>query len=107
MNEFDFILDFVSKRYEVSKRSIMSRSREKDIAIARLCLYYLLHHAAQWPLLRIAQHTKRDHTTVLYGVRRFKELGGNLYIDIEAVRKQLIDDLIVRFRKNGDVKPCA
>ena len=58
----------------VSVKAIMSPNQERRVAHARFAAYVALRDRGL-SLPQIGHFFKRDHTTVLHGLRRAKELG--------------------------------
>lgn len=58
-----------SRAFEIPIRALLGRGRQKSIARARLALYAGLYRACETSYPEIGRLLKRDHTTVLYGVR--------------------------------------
>lgn len=66
--------------YGVDIRDVMSRKRDAPISRARQRCYVELHKrgvrcSGKMSLLYVARFFSRDHTTILHGIRRSKELG--------------------------------
>lgn len=63
----DKTLDTVCQVCGVSKKEIMSRSRQKEIASARQILMYLLKEELEMSYPAIGKFFQRDHSTALHG----------------------------------------
>jgi len=90
----DLIINMVSDHMGIPYNDIVSSKRSKDIATARqivmlLCRKHLAHHS----LKQIGNALGgRDHSTVLSGLERIKELmdnDPNLRISVEAIDKKI------------------
>ncbi len=90
----DLIINLVSDHMGVPYNDIISTKRSKDIVIARQIVMLLCRkHLELYSLDQIgAALGGRDHSTVLSGVKRIKELmenDSNLRITIEAIDKKI------------------
>lgn len=56
--------------FEVPRREIISRCRMPAVARARLALYAALYQACETSYPELARYLRRDHTTILIGVRK-------------------------------------
>lgn len=57
------------RAFEVSPRAVISRLRLPAVVRARQALYAALYRTCESSYPQIGRLLKRDHTTVLYGVR--------------------------------------
>jgi chromosomal replication initiator protein len=77
----------------VEKAEIMSKSRQKDIAIARQILMYLLKEELDMSYPAIGKFFKRDHSTALHGhkaIIKKKALDSKLNQKINFIKQSLI-----------------
>lgn len=90
----DLIINMVADHMNIPYNDIISPKRSKDIVIARqivmlLCRKHLAHHT----LTQIGDALGgRDHTTIINGLERIKELmdnDSNLRITVEAIDKKV------------------
>lgn len=56
--------------FEVPRREIISRCRLYSVTRARLALYAALYRACETSYPELSRYLQRDHTTILYGVRK-------------------------------------
>ena len=71
---YDIVHD-VCRRHKLTKTQVFSRCRKREINRARWEIWYLARENMSLSLPTIGKRTGGfDHTTVLHGVRKFKEL---------------------------------
>ena len=63
------IVDYICKRYEVSKVELLSKKKTLDIVRARNIIHNLLSEKYKMNLTNIGRYFKQDHTTVLHSIR--------------------------------------
>ena len=63
------IVDYICKRYEVSKVELLSKKKTLDIVRARNIIHNLLSEKYKMNLTNIGRHFGQDHTTVLHSIR--------------------------------------
>ena len=66
----DLIIDTVSEYYGLGPQLLRGNSRKKEIAIARHVAVYLTREMTGLSLPRIGDAFSRDHSTVLYAIRK-------------------------------------
>jgi len=66
------ILLEVCAEFDVSLFDILSPRRDAPTTRARMKAYYRLKNETTWSLPQIGRLMRKDHTSVLHGVRRFK-----------------------------------
>ena len=66
-----------AKVFEVPYREILSKIRVPSITRARLALYAALYDACQTSYPEMAWRLKRDHTTLVYGVKRARAMAAD------------------------------
>lgn len=78
----------------ISVSRIRSRERTEDVSAARQAVFWGLRELAGWSLPQVGQALDRDHTTVLFGVRRFSQRlhRGELDELADAIRTALAID---------------
>lgn len=69
----DYIMDVVCEHYHLTKESILSDKRTKDLAKARQIIMYLCHYMTNLSLKSIGEILGRDHSTVSHGVNSIEE----------------------------------
>ena len=65
----DNIIDYMCKRYELSKTELLSKKKTLDIVRARNIIHNLLSEKYKMNLSNIGRHFKQDHTTVLHSIK--------------------------------------
>jgi chromosomal replication initiation ATPase DnaA len=65
----DNIIDYICKRYEVSKIELLGKKRTLDIVRARNIIHNLLSEKYKMNLTSIGKYFKQDHTTVLHSIK--------------------------------------
>ena len=65
----DNIIDYMCKRYELSKSELLSKKKTLDIVRARNIIHNLLSEKYKMNLSNIGRHFKQDHTTVLHSIK--------------------------------------
>ena len=65
----DNIVDYMCKRYELSKSELLSKKKTLDIVRARNIIHNLLNEKYKMNLSNIGRHFKQDHTTVLHSIK--------------------------------------
>ena len=69
------ILEAVSKYYNVTSSDITSKKRNAEIVLPRQIVMYLARELTDLPLEEIGKALgKKDHTTVMSGVNKIKDL---------------------------------
>ena len=68
-SKIDNIVDYICKRYELSKTELLSKKRTLDVVRARNIIHNLLNEKYKMNLSNIGRHFKQDHTTVLHSIK--------------------------------------
>ena len=68
-SKIDNIVDYMCKRYELSKTELLSKKKTLDIVRARNIIHNLLSEKYKMNLTNIGKYFKQDHTTVLHSIR--------------------------------------
>ncbi len=63
-----------AKVFEVPHREILSKVRVPSITRARMALYAAIYDACQTSYPEMAWRLKRDHTTLIHGVKRARAM---------------------------------
>jgi len=63
-----------AKVFEVPHREVLSKIRVPCITRARLALYAAIYDACETSYPEMAWRLQRDHSTLVYGVRRAREM---------------------------------
>ena len=69
----DKIADFVCRTFELSKQNLCSRSRKKQIVLARNTAFYLARQFTGYSLKDIGRYFNRRHSTVLKGITNLEQ----------------------------------
>ena len=69
--------DEAAKVFEVPQREILSRIRVPSVTRARLALYAAIYDACQTSYSEIGWRLGRDHSTLVYGVKRAREMAAD------------------------------
>ena len=67
--EKDNIIDYICKKYEVSKIELLGKKRTLDIVRSRNIIHNLLNEKYKMNLTNIGRYFKQDHTTVLHSIK--------------------------------------
>ena len=67
------IVDEVAEKHQVTIRHLMTPSRDVRHVRARWEMYYRLHTERRMSMFDIARRTNKDASTVLYGVKKYKQ----------------------------------
>jgi len=65
----DNIVNYMCKRYEVSKTELLGKKRTLDIVRARNIIHNILNEKYKMNLSNIGRHFGQDHTTVLHSIK--------------------------------------
>ena len=65
----DNIIEYICKRYELSKVELLSKKKTLDIVRARNIIHNLLSEKYKMNLSNIGKYFKQDHTTVLHSIK--------------------------------------
>lgn len=63
-----------AKVFEVPHREILSKVRAPSITRARLALYAAIYDACETSYSEMGWRLKRDHTTLIWGIRRARQM---------------------------------
>ena len=72
-NRLDRAVTAAACAFEVPRRELVSRCRLPAVARARLALYAALYLACETSYPELSRYLRRDHTTILIGVRRAED----------------------------------
>ncbi len=71
----DFIMDIVTEQYGISVDDIISKKKNKEIAIPRQICMYLCRKYTEYSLKNIGDMMgSRDHTTVIHGINKISAM---------------------------------
>lgn len=80
----DKIIALVSEHKSMSLELFQSITRQREIAFARHLCFYLIKQKTVLPLKTIGKTFKRDHTTIIHGI---KTIGNLMTYDAEIRRE--------------------
>ena len=83
------IIAEVSKTYNVSESDILSNKRAASLVLARRVAMYIARQTSELSYDEIGECFGKDHTTVLYNVKKIEE-----FLKDKPYEKELIDDII-------------
>lgn len=69
----EFIVEYCARFYNLSPEKFYSTSQKKDVSFARQVSFYLCKEILDLSLQKIGQVFGRDHTTVLYGIKKIEK----------------------------------
>ncbi|OGM31346.1 chromosomal replication initiator protein DnaA [Candidatus Woesebacteria bacterium RIFCSPHIGHO2_01_FULL_44_10] len=71
------VIDVVTKRFSVSKKDLLGKTRARIIARPRQLLMYILRTELELPLQEIGRMLARDHSTVIHAVHKISQLASH------------------------------
>ena len=87
------IIDTVAEHFGITSADICSNKRSSEIVIPRQIVMYLCRHLLDIPLKSIGTYIgKRDHSTVIYGVKKIEtdlQTSETLRTAVDIIRKKL------------------
>lgn len=90
----DIVLNLVSKHFGIKKYVILSKSRNREVAMARHMFVYILREHCGMTLVKIAEEIPNyDHSMVIYAHTKMKGLilsGDRL---VSTVYKKILNEL--------------
>jgi chromosomal replication initiation ATPase DnaA len=72
MDKYENIIDDIFEKYGVKKQHLFSRRRNAELVKVKKLTYWTLRQAGL-SLPKIGKLMNKDHSTVLYGIRTFKD----------------------------------
>ncbi|MCR5109106.1 MAG: chromosomal replication initiator protein DnaA, partial [Lachnospiraceae bacterium] len=69
----EYILDVVCDHFNITKEEILSTKRESEIVTARQIIMYLCNKYTNYPSTKIGSILKKDHSTILHGVKKIED----------------------------------
>ena len=91
------IISEVSKTYNVSESDILSNRRTASLVLARRVSMYIARETTGLSYDDIGENFGKDHTTVLYNVKKIEE-----FLKDKPYEKELIDDIIKNLNANNN-----
>lgn len=61
-------------KFQISENDILGPCRRQDLAFARFFMWHSLHDYLEFSYQEIAKTFNRDHTSILYGTHRWREM---------------------------------
>jgi hypothetical protein len=89
------IIKAVGRHYGIARNEILSVRRDKDVVLPRQVAVYLCKQLTSRSLPEIGRRMGRDHTTILYSVRRVNQRlaeDNGLAEDIAEIKREILDD---------------
>ena len=86
------IIDNVAKYYDVSPKELLGTSRVAYIKTPRQVAMYLMNEELGLSTVRIGDEFKKDHTTIMHGIKKIKndlKLDFNLREQVAALREKI------------------
>ncbi|HMO62223.1 MAG TPA: helix-turn-helix domain-containing protein [Ferruginibacter sp.] len=68
------ISEMICKGFEISRKSLEGKRRDKVLVTARMLYYYLMRLHTKCSLEQIGMYVNRHHTTVMAGIRQATNL---------------------------------
>ena len=68
------VLAVVAEEFGITPQMILAPNREAKVVIARHVAAALLRRLSMMSLKQIGRHMRRDHTSILHGIRRVEAL---------------------------------
>ena len=84
------IINKICIKYEVHKKSLMSKTRTQDLVRARNIIHNLLHEKYKLSLTEIGKYFGQDHTTVLHSIE-MKRLRKRFWHNNQSLWKEYQD----------------
>ncbi len=76
----------ISKAANVSIELMHSHRRDRELAEARMAVWFIAHDHLNFSFLKLAAIYQRDHTTIISGVRKMRSKKASEQI-LEGIRK--------------------
>lgn len=73
-NRWREILNEVAEKHDVCPREMLSASKADPVAVARFECWFRMREETTYSYSQIGRFFGRDHTTVLHGVARWREI---------------------------------
>ena len=83
----DRIIECVAEAFDVHPNVILGPDRVRQVAYARFSAIYLLRLYKQFSTVKLGKIFNRDHSTVIYALRRTSELIGSSHDFAERLRR--------------------
>ncbi len=96
--KIDDIIAEVAKTYNVSVSDILSNRRTAPLVLARQVAMYIARETTDFSFNVIGENFGKDHTTVLYNVKKIEE-----FLKDRPYQKELVEDIIKNLRSRNNV----
>lgn len=70
----DIVVDLVARAFRVSRFDIIAHRRYRSIVLPRQVCFWLLKNVSLASLPDVGRQMKRDHSTVLHGIRKIERM---------------------------------
>ncbi|MCQ2448795.1 MAG: chromosomal replication initiator protein DnaA [Clostridia bacterium] len=87
--KIETIISEVARTYNVTESDILSKRRTAALALARQVAMYITKMTTDLSYEAIGQEFKKDHSTVIYNVKKKKK-----FLQDKPYEKELVDDII-------------
>ncbi len=94
--KMDKIISEVARTYDVSETDIISRHKTSELAKARQIAMYIARETTELSYKMIGEAFGRDHTTVLFSVKKIEDL-----LRISPYDKEIIEDIIKNLKNEN------
>ena len=92
------IIAEVAHTYNVSESDILSNRKTADLVLARQVAMYIARETTDLSFKAIGESFGKDHTTVLYNVKKIED-----FLRDKPYQKELVDDLIANLRSQSEM----
>lgn len=89
---FQRIIMSVAEHFQISTRLMMSKSRQRELVLARNMCMYIMKNYFNMTLKEVGKAFNRDHTTAIHAIRMFqqdREVNEQYNLAYEAVKQKL------------------
>ena len=87
------IISEVGRVYNVSESDILSNRKTSPLALARQVAMYISRETTDLSFKEIGECFGKDHTTVIYNVKKIEE-----WLKDKPYQKELVDDIVKNLR---------
>lgn len=94
--KIDDIIEEVAKTYNVSVSDIISNRKTASLVLARQVAMYISRETTDLSFKAIGESFGKDHTTVLYNVKKIDD-----FLKDRPYQKELVDDIIKNLRSRN------
>lgn len=94
--KMDKIISEVARTYDVSETDIISRHKTSELAKARQIAMYIARETTELSYKMIGEAFGRDHTTVLFSVKKIEDL-----LKVSPYDREIIEDIIKNLKNEN------